>query len=330
MITIRRAEMDDIPNIMRFIDEHWKKGHILARDREFFEWQFVDDEEVNVYIGVDVENGVIYGMEGTIRYNRTDNPDVSGSVWKTIRSENAFLGTEIEEYLVKDLNVRYGCSAGMSRRALKIYQALGYNTCSMDHYYRLGDWSEYHIAKVKHKMIPPHGVGQYDLEPFDSLEEMKKIISETDLKNGVMSKDYYYIEKRYFRHPIYRYEFWKVVNECGISNSVIVTRDEWVENNRVCKIVDFYGCVEDLSHITGAIDKLIQERRYEYVDIYSFGVSVDIYERAGFVRCDSDHVNIIPNYFHPFEQRNVELMLVDPMAEGLRLFRGDGDQDRPN
>lgn len=37
MITIRRAVYDDIPDIMRFMDEHWKPGNILAKNREFFE-----------------------------------------------------------------------------------------------------------------------------------------------------------------------------------------------------------------------------------------------------------------------------------------------------
>ena len=53
-----------------------------------------------------------------------------------------------------------------------------------------------------------------------------------------------------------------------------------------------------------------------------------IYQKAGFVEC-ADDTNIIPNYFNPFEQRNIDLYLVDPIIEGFRAFRGDGDQDRP-
>ena len=44
---------------------------------------------------------------------------------------------------------------------------------------------------------------------------------------------------------------------------------------------------------------------------------------------------VLPNYFSPFERRNVEIELAvrvfDPEWEGpLRLFRADSDQDRPN
>lgn len=35
MIAIRQAVYEDIPRIMQFIDEHWKKGYILARERAF-------------------------------------------------------------------------------------------------------------------------------------------------------------------------------------------------------------------------------------------------------------------------------------------------------
>ena len=73
----------------------------------------------------------------------------------------------------------------------------------------------------------------------------------------------------------------------------------------------------------------MEEREYEFVDVYSFGIPVEIYEQGGFVRCGADSENIIPNYFHPFVQENITLKMVDPMLAGLRMFRGDGDQDRP-
>ena len=64
MITIRRAVCEDIPNIMKFMDEHWKPGNILAKNRDFFEWQFVeDDDSVNMWIGIDEEDGKIYGSD---------------------------------------------------------------------------------------------------------------------------------------------------------------------------------------------------------------------------------------------------------------------------
>lgn len=328
MIEIRQAVYEDIPNIMRFMDEHWKPGNILAKNRDFFEWQFVDGDKVNMFIGVDA-HGKIYGMIGAIIYSGSSNPDVSACTWQTIKSCNPMLGLELSDYLVKHLHPRYTCSAGLSKKSVKIHELTGGTPISMDHYYRLGDREDYKIAKVKDKIILQVEDSGYRLEPIYCLEEMKQIITEEMLANSVMSKDYEYIKKRYFEHPIYHYDIWKILNNEKKSSSVLMTREEMVEDRKICKIIDFYGCLSDLGKITASFDDLMAERGYEFIDVYSYGVPTLLYEQAGFCRCDEACENIIPNYFHPFEQRNVVLNMMDPMISEMRMFRGDGDQDRP-
>ncbi|MCH5265274.1 MAG: hypothetical protein J1F02_05195 [Lachnospiraceae bacterium] len=329
MITIRRAIYEDIPLIMAFIDEYWKKGHILARDREFFEWQYVDDSGVNVYIGIDEESQTIYGIEGVIKYNRSDNPDASCGMWKTIKSENPLLGMDIDDFLWRDLNARYACSAGLTNKAIKIHQLQGRSPLTMDHYYMLGDKSDYCIADIHKKVIKEVKDTGCHLAPIHSVEEMKQVISEETLLSYVLSKDYEYIRKRYFEHPVYRYDVWKIYSDRKETESVIITREEEVNGNKACKIIDFYGNVNDLGEIGFSLRRLIEENDYEYIDIYSFGVPTELYEKAGFIKLKVDDVNIIPNYFHPFEQRNVSISLMEPGIDGIRIFRGDGDQDRP-
>lgn len=327
MITIRRAVYEDIPKIMQFIDEHWKKDHILARDRAFFEWMYLDEGEVNFYLGIDEKN-TIYGLEGFILYNHSDTPDASGTVWKTIKSENPVLGLEIERYMVKELHIRYGCSAGISKKACKIHELNGCKVEKMLHYYRLNDLSSYKIAKITRKDIPQVSHTGYRLKAITDFDEIKTILPEKFLEKQRFYKDYQYIYRRYFLHPIYHYDKWKIIRNDGDVKSVLITRNENYCNAGICKIVDFYGDLDDLSKITEELDALLLLNNFEYIDVYSFGVPKEIYEKAGFVECKDD-TNIIPNYFNPFEQRNVDLNLVDPFVEGFRTFRGDGDQDRP-
>lgn len=97
----------------------------------------------------------------------------------------------------------------------------------------------------------------------------------------------------------------------------------------MCEIIEHYGRMEDLGKITAALDRLMKGKEYEFVDVYSYGIPVEIYKQAGFCHCDENCENIIPNYFHPFVQENITLKLVDAPIDGLRLFRGDGGQDRP-
>ena len=329
MITIRRAVYEDIPAIMKFIDEHWKKNHILARDRDFFEWQYVDADTVNMYIAIDDELEKIYGIEGIIRYNQTDSPDISGGVWKTIKSPNPLLGIELTDYLWNDMNVRYGCSAGINEKAMKIYELQGMIPTQMDHYYRLNDLGEYKIAKVAKKHIPAIEDNGYVLEAIISVEQMREIISEDVLRAHILSKDYHYIQRRYFEHPIYKYELWKICNANGESDSVIITREQKVGSDKCLKIIDYYGNIERMSQLGVPLSRLMEERNYEFVSVYSYGVPVEFYERAGFLSCGETDENTIPNYFYPFEQRNVVIRLCDPQIDGIRIFLGDGDQDRP-
>lgn len=329
MITIRRAEYNDIPGIMQFMDEHWKPGNVLAKNRDFFEWQFVDGDKLNMFLGVDEESGKIYGMLGAIVYNKSSNPDVSGCTWQVIKSNNPMLGPKLLEYMYLQLNVRYSYAAGLTDKAVRLNELAGNVITEMDHYYRLADKSDYNIAKVVDKKIPVAEETGYSLKRISYVEEMKEVISEETLAEQLMSKSYDYIEKRYFNHPIYRYDIWKIVDSDGDSHSVLITREEGMKEYKMCKIVDHYGQMEDLGEIAMALDYLMDEEGYEYVDVYSFGIPVGIYEQGGFVRCDATSENIIPNYFHPFVQKNIPLRLVDSMIEGVRLFRGDGDQDRP-
>ena len=62
------ATHDDIDSIMNFINDYWKKNHILARDRNFFEYEMCSDKATNFVIAVNDETGVLDAIEGYIPY----------------------------------------------------------------------------------------------------------------------------------------------------------------------------------------------------------------------------------------------------------------------
>lgn len=74
----------------------------------------------------------------------------------------------------------------------------------------------------------------------------------------------------------------------------------------------------------------MQENKWEYIDLYCYGIEDDILKRSGFLKRTENDPNIIPNYFEPFEQKNVDIYFVSNVMENLHLYRGDGDQDRPS
>ncbi len=329
MITIRRAEIKDIPTIMQFLEDHWLHGYVLAHDRKFFDWQFVHDGKVNIWIGIDDETGKLYAILSMIIYRDVPNPDVSGSVWLAIKSPNPMLAFDLQDFMWQELQPRDTFSPGLRPDAVKVNELLGYPVVAMDHYYRLADRKEYQIAVVNDILIPDTKDTGFNLTPCSSLDEFRFVIPEELLMAGAPSKDYGYIKWRYFDHPLFHYDLWKITNPEEHAEGILITREEHANGSSCCKIVDFYGDSSLLGKITHSLDNLIKERGYEFADIYSYGVSTEIYEKGGLVKCDTSSANIITNFFQPFTPVNSDIMLVPPGIPNARIFRGDSDQDKP-
>ncbi|MCM1258960.1 MAG: hypothetical protein NC307_14065 [Roseburia sp.] len=200
-------------------------------------------------------------------------------------------------------------------------------------YFMLGksirDLKEYHIAVIGDKTVRALGsendVGR--LEYVNSFEEMDRYLSEEYLKTKVPYKDKVYLRYRYFEHPVYKYDVYAIVQPKR--RSFVVMREVSVNQAKIGKIVDFIGEDEDLAGLCAAWDELMEEKGYEFIDIYSYGIPERIMEQSGFKKL-AEEENIIPNYFEPFEAKNVEIYFVSNVLKGLHLYRGDGDQDRPS
>ena len=329
MIGIRRAEIKDIPMIMDFLDEHWLKGYALARDREFFDWHFVKNGKVNIWIGIDDEEGKMYAMEGAILYNSLPHPDFSACLWIAPKCDVPMLGLRVSETELKELDVRAGFALGLSDQAVKIQRRLHKPVFPMDHYYILNDLSEYKIAKIINKEIPEVEDSGYTLEYVSDTERMREVISPSMLTDYSPHKDYEYVEWRYFRHPIFKYDMWAIKNRDKVPVGAIFTREEYANGKVAAKIVDYYGDNTEIRNIGYALTNLVKEKGYEYIDVYSYGVDVTEYKKAGFNKCDEESENIIPNSFQPYLCKNISLYMIQPLAENSRLFRGDADQDKP-
>ena len=72
------------------------------------------------------------------------------------------------------------------------------------------------------------------------------------------------------------------------------------------------------------------ENEYEYVDFYQYGIDHAIFDTAGFTLNLLTDDLIIPNHFEPFVQKNKTLHFFTSEHGQFYIFKGDGDQDRPN
>lgn len=326
--TVRYAQVDDIPRIMRFIDENWKKNHILAVDRKLFEWQYINDK-VNMVIGED-ENLEIQAILGYIPYSNEDCKDFSLALWKA-KEGTAFLGVRLLMYLLKEEPHRHIFCNGINVATSEgIYHRLGIKIGKLKQWYRLRPIDEYKIAKVVDDTIP--NISQSDeisLIEIDNFKQLADIASDNMFKQkNVPFKSAGYIEKRYFNHPSYEYKVYALLAENRKSDMAVVFRVQECNGARALRIIDCIGECRLFYKISSKIDELATKITAEYTDIYETGLDDQELLQAGWILVGSND-NIIPNYFAPYTQCNVDINIC-MTDEDIVLFKGDGDQDRPN
>lgn len=354
---IRFATKADIPAIMQFIDTHWKKDHILARDRAFFEYQYVTDEHVTFVVSecdneTDAPVHSLNGILGYIPYDRAQK-NISLALWKALKSEDGMVGLQLLDYLQKQLQPDIIATPGVDPDTTRaIYKLFRYEVGIMRHFYRLMNRPSYRIAAATDAtgalspVLPPSG----DMEAVHSVTSVPnttvtRLTTFDEYRKAriffaahAIPKEDRYIEKRYFNHPVYAYE--KILVRRAASDALlIIARVQEAQDSACLRIVDLIGDYSLLSRGTAALETLCTEYDCEYIDCYAAGIAPELFEEAGFTERPpvssshdgtvSDAGIVIPNHFAPFEQKNVDIWYSCLPAETV-ILRGDGDQDRPS
>jgi len=328
--SVRQAKYNDIPNIMRFIREHWAKEHILGNDRAFLEYEMCACKDVHYVVAENINNSAIEGILGYIPYGK-ENYDIMLALWKNAAQGAPMLGVRLLDYLRSNSNIRTIACVGINKRTFAIYQYMGFTTGELQHYYRLGNLEEYRIAVIKEKIIlPVSDVKAANLRKVTNMAELMKYFNwDRYQSSGVIPyKEPWYIKKRYFDHPIYTYGVYAVERYGIETNTIVVVREQEYKGIKVLRIVDVLGDIDALADCGTAIQRLLDYNGYEYVDFYECGVPDEIMKRAGFTK--QVEGNIIPDYFSPFVQKEIPIYYCSTNMDHFRAFKGDGDQDRPN
>lgn len=328
-ITIRFATENDIPTVMQFIDTYWKKGHILGNNKELFCYEWLKNGKVSVAIALNGEE--IVGMEGFIPYGEK-NRDIMMTLWKVIKTGNPLLGMAILDFIKNNADVKTISSPGINAKTVELYQYLGYETGKMTQWYRLNSHiAEYKIAAVKNKDVPETLEGKCKLLKFTDFATLAERFSFADYyaTNPCPLKEAWYVEHRYFRHPIYKYDVYGIADGASTNCRILlVFRVQEAQGNRCLRLVDVIGDTDLMYQVTTAIDELLQRSNLEYADFYEKGMDGTAMEKAGWRKVEGSG-NVIPNYFAPFVQENIDIIYFTS-EPAIKLFKADGDQDRPS
>ncbi len=329
---IRYAEVSDIDSIMRFIDENWKKDHILSRNRELFEWQYGgEDNRINMIIGLDSSKN-IQGLIGFISYGNNENSDIALAMWKANKN-TGFLGIRLLAYLLENKPHREVVCPGINPYTTQtIYERMGMNVGIMTQWYRLACRKEYRIASILDDTIPEYseeteGILLSEVLSYDDLPELFNTTND-DYLNSIPFKSLEYIKKRYFLHPVYDYKVFAIKGIREKADTLIIFRVQECNGSKALRVIDCIGTVSDIGLITEEIDRLLRKYDCEYADLYETGLSHEMMTKAGWLSA-TDEENIIPDYFSPYECRKVNIYFSSSSYSAV-LFKGDGDQDRPN
>lgn len=335
-MNISLGSLNDVADIMLFINSEWKQGHILARDKDFFRYEHQSKDQINFVISKD-ENMKINGVLGFIPSALEEVSDVCTVIWKVSKnSQNPILGIQLLQFLQKEKSVRIVLSVGINKKTMGIYKYLGMYTDSLNQFVMINkNIQEFKIAKVN-ELADFNSISvsldlNYDIKLVNQGSDLSDFNFE-EYKQNIPFKNRKYFCKRYFEHPIYQYDVYGAYlgDNCV---GLIVTRVQSHDESKVLRIVDFIGEEKCLLSFGKFISELIIKEGYEYADFYCFGLNQELLNNAGFDLIDPFEKDlIIPNYFAPYLQKNIPIYFFADTnnIESLKFFKADGDQDRPN
>lgn len=334
----RTATIGDVDGIMDFIRREWNENHILAANRELFLWQYGrteygDSHNINVLLMLDRSNGEIMGMQGFVQYSEErKSSQISTAIIKiSSRVKIPMAGVELIRRQT-DFVGSSGCfaSAVNPKTILPIYNKLfKHKTGIMQQYYVLNtNITEYRIADIKETRMPAYTDAGYSLCHIESMEELKNRFDIERRYDRLPVKSAQYLKKRFFEHPMYQYAAYGIINPDKRCVGVIFTREISVNGAKALRIVDYRGDLRELGNIGNCLEKLMADNGYEYIDLMASDPDEAVMKRSGFALLDPEGPNIIPNYFEPFERKNI--IIYYHKSVDVVIFKADGDQDRPN
>ncbi len=318
---IKRIKLSEKDKIVDFLNSNWGSKHPLINNSQLFDYYYVDGEWTNFYCLED--DGEIASICGYIKCSKEENSDIWISIWCAKKGKNG-LGLALMSKMQELTEAKNISCNNIRKNTMPFYTFLGYHPDKMNHYYRLRNLPEYKIAVVNNKNILSCCPTTSVLKEFKNIDEVKENFN--NFNSSTPHKDYWYINKRYFNYPHYKYKIFGLYDN-NICKSLVVFRVNESDEGFVLRLVDYIGCSNDISLLNGHIDGLMEQYNCEYCDMYCFGIDG---KKAGFSLREDTDTNIIPNYLNPLLQENIDYYFFTSDTDNFMMFKADGDQDRMN
>lgn len=336
---IKQVPTCEVNKLVHFINMHWKHNHSLAVSQELLNFQHLDKDKdcYNFLVAENKETGEYDALIGFIPVAQYDkdlvgNGDYWGAIWK-IRDDiyNSELNT-VAFFLWRSLfKLPYFHSyaaIGISDIARQIYKVSRIPVDYLRQYYLRN-------SRIKNYQIAFFPVGSQNGSAISDESYTLQLVHNVEWDKIAIKGEYapfktpLYFCHRFAEHPVYHYQFVEVKKN-GILESVWTVRIMRVGDSSAFRIVDVLGKLPNTC-VKGQLLDILYQTGAEYMDFMNFGLPEETFTKMGFELLDLDGETIVPNYFEPFEQRNVKIEIAyKTKGDNYVAFKADSDQDRPN
>ncbi|MDX6448537.1 MAG: hypothetical protein QOD08_1000 [Gaiellaceae bacterium] len=329
------VRLERAAELQHFIDEHWRRGHALARDEALLRWQHRSLRKADcLAVLVAEEDGRLLGMLGFVEFDACVYEQRVRGGWMTNwlvvpEARGRRLGLALVEAALGAEYELIGALAANSATE-HILGRYGFSTRGMHRWVQVFDVDALRRL-LAGRPVPDAAWAAWGQTQRLSTESGSEPQTSTVPVLGVAAcRDAAFLQWRYAEHPVFRYE---VLRD---SSGFAAYRIEQVRDSdvSVMRIVDFVGGSELAATVADAA-------RAAAVAFADFSCTSDAFgrllESAGFQREDRLPAEL-PGRFQPldFSDRPIVSCFwaapslgVDFTSDDLYVTRADSDLDRP-
>ena len=359
-IRLRWCTEDDIPNVMRFIHQHWRAGHILSRDEVLLRWQYhprraATELSPGLTVVIAVVDGEIVGMLGLIPFDFNLHGMTRHGAWLSqwicapkLRAYNVGLALLWEVHKLKYDAI---LGIGVNQAGARVTAGLGFQPIPAIPRW-VGVFDATRTQQLLQTVAPfaeprelaqallPYVLGHRSPAPDHG---SIRITPWTDSLRGPWdrfwmrslapclvgpSRDSSYLLWRYIAHPRFRYEF-RVAQALGTDEvlGLSVFRVETVQGHsaRVMRIVEFLAAPSAHAALAAALVEAAREQDVAFADFYctrpEAGAAL---EAVGFRRhVGDDSALSCPSRLQPLQADESPLTGVQWLTKDLRQRLGN-------
>lgn len=325
-LIIKKLNFNEFGKFKNFIIKNYKKNHILAKHKKLFNWFYKSKNNYN-FLSAKYNNKII-GVIGFIPLKHFDHKLKNQFFFSlAVVAKKKIPGVFLK--LIKKTKLMFSSNfvgvVGINKNLLNFHRWIGYNVNLMSHHFFQNSKKNNLILKKKYNY---KSLIKKELDIIKISKNNLSLLDSTIFLNQTPKKSKNYLLNRYINNPFYDYKLYLIQkNKIKI---ILISRIALVKKVPIMRIVDLIYKNSDLRYVGNSIQKILEQNNCEYADLYSFGIDNKILNSCGFVNRYLSN-EIIPEYFEPFVNKNIDLYSAYISNEkNIRLFKGDGDMDRPS